>query len=118
PAPERRRAAGEAAPRTPLERAVATVWEEVLGVERVGIDDNFFEIGGSSLLLIRLRSRLQTAVGRELPVVALFQYPTIRSFAESLPAKPVAPAEDKADRGQSRRESLARLQERRGRGRR
>ncbi len=130
PAPERPRPeAAHAAPRNDLERALAAVWREVLGPERVGeaevgIDDNFFELGGDSLLLIRLRSRLQAVVGRELPVVALFQYPTIRSLAESLPAKPTAPAaptaaeEEVVDRGQSRRESLARLQERRGRGRR
>ena len=83
----------------------------------MGIDDNFFELGGDSLLLLRLRSRLQAVVGREVPVVALFQFPTIRSFAESLPTRPAAPAEDRVDRGQSRRESLARLQERRSRGR-
>jgi amino acid adenylation domain-containing protein len=131
PAPERPRSeAAHAAPRNDLERAIAAVWREVLGPERlaglaeVGIDDNFFELGGDSLLLIRLRSRLQAVVGRDLPVVALFQYPTIRSLAESLPAKPTAPAappvaeEEVVDRGQSRRESLARLQERRGRGRR
>ncbi|MEA2694752.1 MAG: hypothetical protein QOJ16_4139, partial [Acidobacteriota bacterium] len=122
PAPERPRPeAGHAAPRNDLERAIAAVWRELLGrdrpgeMEEVGIDDNFFELGGDSLLLLRLRSRLQAVVGREVPVVALFQFPTIRSFAESLPAKPAAPAEDRVDRGQSRRESLARLQERRGR---
>jgi amino acid adenylation domain-containing protein len=129
PAPERpRRETAHAAPRNDLERAIAAVWREILGPERaeeVGIDDNFFELGGDSLLLLRLRSRLQAVVGRDVPVVALFQFATIRAFAESLPAKPgaatapeAAPEEEPEDRGQNRREALARLQELRGRRRR
>ncbi len=128
PAPERpRRETARAAPRNDLERAIAAVWREILGPERadeVGIDDNFFELGGDSLLLLRLRSRLQAVVGRDVPVVTLFQFATIRAFAESLPAKPgaasapAAPEEEPEDRGQNRREALARLQEIRGRRRR
>jgi amino acid adenylation domain-containing protein len=133
PAPERpRRETSHAAPRNDLERSVATVWREILGPERpeeIGIDDNFFELGGDSLLLLRLRNRLQAVVGREIPVVALFQFATIRSFAESLAgtlatvsagaagATGAVSEEEKADRGQSRRESLARLNELRRRRR-
>ncbi|HZF09405.1 MAG TPA: amino acid adenylation domain-containing protein, partial [Thermoanaerobaculia bacterium] len=122
PAPEPRPAL-EAAPRTPLERAVAAVWQEVLGIERVGIDDNFFELGGSSLLLVRLRSRLAQTLERDVAVVDLFQHPTIRALAEHLAraegAVPGAPEKQAADlaRTQTRRESLARMKERRGRPR-
>jgi amino acid adenylation domain-containing protein len=123
PAPERPRPeAAHAAPRTDLERALAAVWQELLGLrETAGIDDNFFELGGDSLLLLRLRSRLQATVGREVPVVALFQYPTIRSLAESLdrersapPAALAQPAETAETRTETRRESLARLSQLRG----
>ncbi|HZF08424.1 MAG TPA: amino acid adenylation domain-containing protein [Thermoanaerobaculia bacterium] len=132
PAPERPRAdTAHAAPRNDLERSLAAVWQDLLGGAgsgEVGIDDNFFELGGDSLLLLRLRSRLTAVVGRELPVVDLFQHPTIRSLAESLEGERAAnaantsgiatPSNDDAQaRTQSRRESLARLREQRGRRR-
>ncbi len=69
-------ASGEA-PRSGLERSIAEVWREVLGVEQVGVEDNFFDRGGHSLLLIRVHSRLQKILDREIPVVDLFNHPTI-----------------------------------------
>ena len=65
------------APRTELERRLCEIWEELLGVERVGIEDNFFELGGHSLLATRVVSRVRSALGRELPLRALFEHPTI-----------------------------------------
>ena len=73
-----------AAPRNDVERTLAAAWQEVLGVEEVGLDDNFFDLGGHSLLLARLRSRLEGKLPRLLSVVELFRYPTIRSLAEYL----------------------------------
>ena len=72
------------APRSELERVIADVWREALGVERVGVRDNFFNLGGHSLLLIRVNSRLREALRMELPVVELFKYPTVSALAEHL----------------------------------
>ncbi len=76
-------AAGEA-PRTGLERSIAEIWREVLSVEQVGVEDNFFDRGGHSLLLIRVHSRLQKLLDREIPVVDLFNHPTIGTLARHL----------------------------------
>jgi acyl carrier protein len=72
------------APRSELERLIADVWKEALGVERVGVRDNFFNLGGHSLLLIRVNNRLGEALRIELPVVELFKYPTVSTLAEHL----------------------------------
>jgi amino acid adenylation domain-containing protein len=72
------------APRSELERLIAGVWKETLGVERVGVRDNFFNLGGHSLLLIRVNNRLREALRIELPVVELFKYPTVSTLAEHL----------------------------------
>jgi amino acid adenylation domain-containing protein len=76
------REAARAAPQSDVERTLAEAWREVLGVEEVGLDDNFFDRGGHSLLLARLRSRLAGRLAREVSVVTLFRYPTVRSLAE------------------------------------
>jgi acyl-coenzyme A synthetase/AMP-(fatty) acid ligase/acyl carrier protein len=73
-----------AAPDTDLERTVAAVWETVLGVERVGMDDNFFDLGAHSLLMVRAHARLREIYGKDLPLVALFRYPTVRHLARHL----------------------------------
>ncbi|MBW8879701.1 MAG: non-ribosomal peptide synthetase, partial [Acidobacteria bacterium] len=86
PAPEAGYARDEyVAPRTELERLLCAIWEEVLGVERVGIEDSFFDLGGHSLLATRVVSRVRSALGRELPLRALFEYPTIGALCERLP---------------------------------
>jgi amino acid adenylation domain-containing protein len=76
-------AAGAAytAPRTEAEQIIAALWSEVLGVERVGVDDNFFDLGGHSLLLVRVSRGLQEAFGREIQVIDLFKYPTVQALA-------------------------------------
>lgn len=71
-------------PETPLQHAVSAVWTELLPLARVSIDDNFFEIGGNSLLAVQARSRLRDALGRELSLVDLFRYPTARTLAAAL----------------------------------
>jgi len=84
PAPESggaRFAAAYVAPRTSAEETIAAVWQSVLGRGRVGIDDNFFEVGGSSLLLVQIHARLREALGREVTMVQLFRHPTIRVLA-------------------------------------
>ena len=103
PAPPRndasRATAGEAL--SADERAVAALWREVLGVESVGADDNFFDLGGNSLLLIRLAGRLGEEMGSTATAVDLFRFPTVRAQAAHLGgeiAEPEPAAPDRADR--------------------
>jgi thioesterase domain-containing protein/acyl carrier protein len=61
------------APRTPLEEQLATVWARVLGVVRVGVEDDFFDLGGHSILAVRLLAEVNRVLGVEVPVAAFFQ---------------------------------------------
>ncbi|KAF0846967.1 amino acid adenylation domain-containing protein [Nocardia caishijiensis] len=73
-------------PAAGTERTVAGVFADVLGVERVGADDNFFDLGGNSLLATRLAARLSAAVGTRVPVRALFAAPTVAGCAAAITA--------------------------------
>jgi amino acid adenylation domain-containing protein len=66
---------------TEAERGIAAIWKELLRRDGVGIHDNFFDLGGHSLLLVQLQSRLRSRFGREIPMIELFQKPTISSMA-------------------------------------
>ena len=83
PAPGQVRSDDEefAAPRTPGEGILASMWEHLLGVERVGINDDFFELGGHSLLAMQLISRVREAFQIEIPLPALFAAPTVATLA-------------------------------------
>ncbi|HEX8183843.1 MAG TPA: amino acid adenylation domain-containing protein, partial [Blastocatellia bacterium] len=78
-------------PQTETERAVAAAWQEVLQLEKVGAHDNFFDLGGHSLLLIQVHSKLQGRFNRDLTVVDLFRYPTVNSLAGYLSQGHLAP---------------------------
>ena len=85
PAPESRRdGQPAAAPSSQLERTVAAAWQRVLGLDEVGVTDNFFDVGGDSLLLLKLQNELRAALGREVQVAQLFEHPTVATFAASL----------------------------------
>ncbi|MCZ4093234.1 amino acid adenylation domain-containing protein [Ensifer psoraleae] len=72
------------APQGEIETALAGIWQERLGIERIGRHDNFFELGGHSLLAVQLSSRLPQAVGVEVPLATLFARPVLADLAESI----------------------------------
>jgi acyl carrier protein len=72
------------APRTPFEESVAEIWCEVLGLEKVGMRDNFFDLGGHSLLIVRIHGKLQKIIGKDISIITLFRYPTIGSLSNYL----------------------------------
>ena len=76
--------AGYVPPGTENERLVASIWSEVLGVEKVGLHDSFFDLGGHSLLIVRVHSRLEKQVPNPPSLVDLFQYPTVAALADRL----------------------------------
>jgi amino acid adenylation domain-containing protein len=69
---------------TPMQQTLVSLWGEVLGVERIGIDDDFFDLGGHSLLAVKMLGRAQDAFGLEIYLGTLFDRPTIRDLAETL----------------------------------
>ena len=73
------------------ERIIADIWKQVLKIDEVGVEQNFFELGGNSLIIPEVHTALQDAFGVNLTVVELFQYPTIRSLAELLEAERTIP---------------------------
>ena len=67
-----------------LEREIASIWEQVLGVPKAGTSDNFFDLGGHSLLVIQVQRRLREATGREISITDMFRLPTISALAAHL----------------------------------
>ncbi len=77
------------APQTETETQVCDIWKEVLSVARVGTEDNFFELGGTSLLALKTVALLKSRHGLHLPVVKLYQYPTVKGAAAFLEGKSI-----------------------------
>lgn len=71
-------------PQTEVERMIARIWQEILNVEKVGLNDNFFDLGGHSLLLFKAHTRLQDTFNRTFSMVELFRYPTVSALSEFL----------------------------------
>jgi amino acid adenylation domain-containing protein len=72
------------APQAELERTIAHIWQEVLQRKKIGIYDNFFDLGGYSLLMVRVQYKLREVLSHELSLVEMFQYPTIHSITKYL----------------------------------
>ena len=94
------------------ERTISAVLQELLGLERVGTHDNFFDLGANSLLMMQANTRLRTALGVPLSLVQMFEHPTIASLAEHLEAASrgevgAATAAAGQDRAQARRDAMA-----------
>ncbi|MCA9501381.1 MAG: hypothetical protein KC588_19480, partial [Nitrospira sp.] len=87
PAPEAERpelATDYVSPQTELEQQIAAIWQDVLHLENVGVNDNFFDLGGHSLLLIQVHSRLREQLEQPVSQLDLLKYPTIRALARHL----------------------------------
>nr|WP_298104156.1 condensation domain-containing protein [uncultured Shinella sp.] len=97
-------------PSSPLQSRLRTLWEEVLGIKGIGINDSFFDLGGNSLLLAELHQRLLATLPQRFPLTDLFQYPTIETLAAHLDrASPTAdPGADVSQRADARRQALQR----------
>ncbi len=91
-------AAPRVAPVSEQELMIAEIWKQVLELEALGIDDNFFDLGGHSLRMIQVQGRLSTRLCREIPLITLLEHPTIRSLARHLAqqgnTKPAQQGED------------------------
>lgn len=99
-----------AAPRSRLERAIARVWQKALNVENVGLNDNFFDLGGHSLLMAQVHSQLRTELERDVPLIKLLEHPTISSLARYLAqnVSDVSALRQSRDRAQQQRAALSR----------
>jgi amino acid adenylation domain-containing protein len=71
-------------PRTEVERQISAIWREALGIDHFGVHDNFFDLGGHSLLMAQVHNKLQETLSIEITIVEMFQYPTISSLAKHL----------------------------------
>lgn len=105
PAPVAEARRPHVAPQNELQEQIVELWSELLGVEQIGIDDNFFELGGHSMLIIQAQARVKAALGLDVSVVDLFQYPTVTALARHLAggaAQSTAPGERAALRRERR----------------
>ena len=85
---------GVAEPTNPTEQAVADIWTEVLGLERVGVNDNFFDLGGHSLIATQIIARIRNHFRVQLPLHGFLETPTVAGLAEKIAQCPVCETED------------------------
>ncbi|MCU1267649.1 MAG: amino acid adenylation domain protein [Acidobacteria bacterium] len=87
PSPDRTRPEflpSRSAPRNQVEEQLAAIWKDVIELDQVGVNDDFFEVGGHSLLAVRLLAEIEKAFGQKIPLVSLFRHTTIESLAQLL----------------------------------
>ena len=124
PAPEWERQSERAyvPPQKELEKTIADIWQQLLQLEKIGIDDSFFELGGHSLLIVQAHRRLSDVTDRELSITDMFRYPTIRTLSEYLSQDSEDDSQittqESVDRAKTRREAMARRRQQRQRKRR
>jgi amino acid adenylation domain-containing protein len=95
------------APRSEMERAIAAQWRAVLDLDAVGVHDNFFDLGGNSLLLIKLRRNLQTELHVDVPMVELFRRPTVGELARHVQSGDMERASSEQIRSRTARKRAA-----------
>jgi natural product biosynthesis luciferase-like monooxygenase protein len=104
PAPGHAEAAPAAAPRGELENTIAAIWQEVLGLPRVATTENFFDLGGHSLLVVQVQRRLREVCGQEVSITDMFRLTTIRALAAHLGGNSARTAVDEGlNRAKARR---------------
>jgi amino acid adenylation domain-containing protein len=113
PAPDSQRpelSSAYIAPRSAIERDIAAVWQEVLGIENVGVNDNFFDLGGHSLQAVQVHGKLHAKFEKNLLLFELFQFPTIAAMAKyiSNDYTEESSAEQGVERAETRRELRSR----------
>lgn len=98
-------------PDSELERTLAQLWQRILDVQNVGVDDNFFDLGGDSLLLVAVHSNLQKLLQKEIALMDLFEFSTIRKLAQHLghTESKTTIASDSKQRAQRQREAFTRF---------
>lgn len=104
PVPSWGEGSGTVGARDPIESQLAELWAEVLGVKRIGVTEDFFDLGGHSLMAARLLAKVQSRFGVRLPLATLFEQPTVESMAAAVrkaldPAAPVAPMSALVEKG-------------------
>jgi hypothetical protein len=100
-------------PTNQLEEAIANIWQKLLNVSQVGRNDNFFDLGGNSLLAAQAHRHLLGVTEKKISVMELFCYPSIRTLSQYLESKPVAQKDKSSERVQSRLEAMKKQQARR-----
>ncbi len=92
-------------PRSECERSLTRIWQDVLHIDKIGIDDNFFDLGGNSLRLAEVNLKLHTVFARDIPLVEMFALPTVRTLAEyfTRPEDKLAKPKKSHDRAKIRR---------------
>jgi hypothetical protein len=106
---------GQVVPRNDNERAIAAIWNDVLGLPAVGLHDNFFELGGHSLLLPRVLTKVRAIATREVSMVDLFRYPTVEALAAYITevTAPTTDAQMTEQMKEKRQAALRRMKQRR-----
>ena len=105
-------------PATEVERKLAAIFRELLGMNEIGVDDNFFDLGANSLMMVRVVEKIRAELGLKISLVRVFQFPTLGSLAAAIagsetdPGHAAVPPEQ--NRGQLRREMMQRRREVRG----
>ncbi len=104
------------APETEIEQSIAIIWQEVLGLDKVGRHDNFFDLGGHSLRMVQVHSKLKSHFDQDLPMVKLFEYPTIAAMAQFFGQDPIGTSDRVSKRQQIQdrvtRQKMARTRKR------
>ncbi len=101
-----------AAPRTELEKTIASIWQEAVGVAVVGINDNFFDLGGNPVLMEEVHGKLETVLNRKIAMMDMFKYMTVSSLAKHLSSDQTGnrSLQEMQDRAETRRALMRRKQ--------
>jgi natural product biosynthesis luciferase-like monooxygenase protein len=117
PAPDRARTESTtayAAPNNEVEQLIAAIWQDMLSIDRVGVDSNFFDLGANSLMMVQANGRLRAALGKSVSLVDQFRFPTVRTLAAHVldgSEGTVEVLKESQVRGQTRRDAMAKRRE-------